>query len=703
MPRTPSGTSRSARPARRAGALATLALLTVLLLGVAFVPLAGAGAASSRAPTTSIAAPGPALGPRAAAPHPASGHVNPFLLIQHEPAPMGVADFGVTGPSGNVGVYSYTTPLFQGNVRIDSMLTNDGSGGHAMTFQLNTVMVLNSGTQNFSYWIQNVPSIDSSTNAIGWVDNIWNLSSPTAALATGEISGNGSVNNLPGLSWYADVPGSGYPGNDITLSYPTNLSVRSITSTIAGIPHVGFYYNDGYGWVCFDNVSFNRANGWTNYGFLVDGFAYAPIGIFYDAEWDYAGSGQGQHNVASDLNMSLDRWNGHNLEAVPNAWNFGSDTAESLDNVVSALGAPTANGSLYAHLTNGSGTLGVLYNQTDTGTLDVAAPSVPTGAILLNDTPTDYRGGRAVFTLAPGSYTVAIESAGRYLDSAVVAVVAGATTHLLLPAPRYNLSFGETGLPAGASWSVNVSGDLLNSTGPWLNTTEKNGSYGYAVVGVPGFAANSYYGSVTVEGADRAVAITFSSFNYSVEFAEVGLPDGTPWWVTIAGTTVAASGSTASVSLANGTYSYTIATVNTYIANPPDGTLTVDGGTGSATAAFVLHLGNLAGNVTPASATVLVDGAPVTTVQGAFNLSKAPAIYAVEAYARGYATAFYNISVTPGNTSVLPIVLAPAGAAPAQGAGGLSMTAAVVLLVVVAAGAFGAVAAVALRQRRRRS
>ena len=678
------------RRARLTALLILLALVGPSLLAVATAAPPGAVPASHRSTAPAV------FGHRAAAPAPQATFVNPFRLIQKEPAPMGIADFGVTGTTGTVHAYSYTTPIFQGNVEVSSMLTNDGAGGHYMTFQLNTVLVLSGTTQNFSYWIQDIASIDSSTKVIGWIDNIWNLSSPTAGLATTELTGNGTVNNYAGLNWYADSPGAGFKGNGVTLRYPTNISIRSVISTIGGIPHAAFTYNDGYGWVDFDNVSFNHGGAWKNDGFLVDGYSYTPIGIFYDAEWDYAGSGQGQHNVNSLLNMSLQYWNGHNYQSVPNAWNFGSDTAESLDNVLSVLGAPPANGSLYSHLTNGSGTLGLLYNASEVGTLSIATPSYLTGTITLNGSPYDYTGGASAFTLAPGEYDVALLNGGSPVDSAIVNVTAGGTTFLELPVPRQTVAFHETGLPSGTPWSVNVSGTLLSSTAPFLNTTEKAGGYGYAIHGVAGFTTPTYQGRLSVGTATVQVEVPFWTFNYSVEFTAYGLPSGTYWSVSLNGTPTSGTGGSVATTAPNGTYSYTITTVNAYLANPGGGTVDVTGFAATVPVTFVLHLGNLAGNVTPATAVVTVNGGAVALDNGAFNLSEAPGVYAIEATASGYAPGFYNITVTPGNTSTLPITLALAPGSSGtvnSGSGGLSTTetleivgAVVVVLVVVGIG-----------------
>ncbi len=587
---------------------------------------------------------------------PASTHVNPFALISSEPAPMGIADFGVTGVTGDVHAYSYASNVFQGNVQVNSMLTF-GGGAYYMTFQLNTVIVLSHGGTNYSYWIQNIASIDSSSQGIGWIDNIWNLSSPTAALSTGELTGNGSVNNYPGFSWYADSAGSNFPGSQVTLSYPANLSIRSIVSTVNGFPHVGFTYNDGYGWVTYDNVTFAHAQGWNDYGFVVNGYSYTPLGIFYDAEWDYAGSGIGQHNIRSDLNMSLQYWNGHNYQSVPNAWNFGSDTAESLDNVISSLGPAPSNGSLYSHLTNGSGSLGLLYNASQVGTLIVSAPSLPVGSIRLNGSPFPYRGGEADFTLAPGDYEVDLYDGATFLDSSNVSVGAGATARLTLPFPRQSVTFHETGLPAGTPWSVTVGSSVLASTTPWANLTEKDGSYAYSIAGVPGYQTPSYGGPFYVSGAPVVVSVPFWTFNFSVDFTAFGLPSGTPWWLTLDGVPWPETGPVVAIGTPNGTHIYSIATVNTYIGNPDNGSVLVEGAPVSVDLTFVLHLGAIQGIVDPAGASVWLDGSLTETASGWFSLPALPGVHSLQAQATGYAPFSTNLTVTPGNTSSITITL----------------------------------------------
>jgi len=692
------------RPALVLALLALLTFSTLLPAGTGFAGRAEApdgGHAISATPAIGL----PALPVRPEAPRPSSTHVDPFAYISSEPAPMGIADFGVTGVEGAVDAYSYATTVFQGDVRVDSMLTY-GAGVSTMSFQLNTVIVLSSGGTNYSYWVQNVASVDSSNQGIGWVDNIWNLSSPTAALKAGEITGNGTVSNYPGLSWYWDSPGGTYPGNQITLAYPTNLSVRSIVSTVGGYPRVGFTYNDGYGWVTYDNVTFTHARGWTNHGFVVDGYAYTPLGVFYDAEWDYAGSTTGQHNLHSNLTMSLRYWNGHNYQSTPNAWNFGGNTAESLDNVISSLGPSPPNGSLSAHVVNGSGSLGLLYNASQVGTLVVTTGTVTNGTVRINGSPYEYRGGGANFTLAPGDYTVELDDGGTFVGAGNVTIGAGATAHLALPFPRQTITFQETGLPAGTAWSVRVGSTVLPATGATVATTEKDGSYTYALANVPGYRTHPYDGSFTVIGGPVTILVAFWTANYTVDFTAYGLPAGTPWSVIVGGSEVDATGPVASIDVPNGTYDYATSTVNLFIGAPDNGSIVVVGFPVFVDVLFGIHLGSLQGTVEPAAASVWIDGRLTNSTLGWFNLPLPPGLHTVQAQSVGYEPYAANITVTPGNASSIAITMTQlppsSGGSRASSQNLLSTTSLVWLGIAVAATAaiLGGIAWAARRRRR---
>ena len=100
-----------------------------------------------------------------ALPHPRSGPdrflpgglaVDPNATYTSEPAPVGIADFGVT-PSG--AAYEYATPMVQATATIDNFTVANGAVGTNMSFQLNVEDVLTSGNSTFVFWVQDVLSI----------------------------------------------------------------------------------------------------------------------------------------------------------------------------------------------------------------------------------------------------------------------------------------------------------------------------------------------------------------------------------------------------------------------------------------------------------------------------------------------------------------------------------------------------------------
>lgn len=705
-------------PSSRRGPSRRSLAVAVLLVAVVFAPVSAPGfsallsppAPAAVAPTGLTGLPSADAGPRtvAAVPVPAAGHVNPFQLLTSEPAPMGVGDFGVTGATGNVQAYAYATPVFQGNVEVDSMLTSiSGSSQHWMTFQLNVVVVYTLGGTNYSYWIQDIASVESSLRYTGWIDNIWNLSGSSAGFAlSGELSGNGTVNSASGSVWYADSPGTNYPGSGVTLSWPRNITIRAVSSTINGYPHVGFEYDDGYGWVTFDNVTFEHMRYAVNHGFVVDGYQYTPLGIFYDAEWDYAGSGYGQHNVESELNMSLDYWNGHNLEAVPNAFNFGSDTAESLDNVIAGLLPTPPGGQLLSHLTNGSGTLGLLYNRSSVAVVHVLTPTVAAGTVEVDGSPTAFTGHEANLTLVPGTYNLSLLEGTTPVDHQNVTLPAGSETTVTIPFPRYPVSFVESGLPNGTAWSVSVGSNVTASVGPTATLLAENGTFAFRVLPVPGYVANVTAGTLTVQGAPVRVGVAFTQFDFTVYFTQAGLPAGTAWSVVLPTNTSTFSGATGSLSLPNGTYNYSLVTANAYIGSPVGGNFTVNGSDVGVDVAFVIHLGDIDGALSPASAVLTVDGGAVpVSSAGRFNLSEAAGTYELVATASGYAPAYLNLTVTPGNVSWANLTLSglpPPPSSPASGSGSPFGGATLWIVVAVVGAAAVLVGALALRARRRR-
>jgi YVTN family beta-propeller protein len=142
---------------------------------------------------------------------------------------------------------------------------------------------------------------------------------------------------------------------------------------------------------------------------------------------------------------------------------------------------------------------------------------------------------------------------------------------------RFPVSFAETGLPAGTSWTVSLDGNATTSTGATVSFDVPNGTYVWSIVPIPGFHAN-WTGSVTVLNSSRTVIVPFVLATYEVEFSEVGLAGGTNWSVSLAGVSRSTLGSSLGFVEPNGSYAYAVVPIPGWAATPRVGTAMVDGG-----------------------------------------------------------------------------------------------------------------------------
>ena len=141
---------------------------------------------------------------------------------------------------------------------------------------------------------------------------------------------------------------------------------------------------------------------------------------------------------------------------------------------------------------------------------------------------------------------------------------------------KYNVTFTESGLPSGSSWSVTFNGTTESSTTDTIIFSVPNGSYSYTVSSVSGYSVSRASGSISVKGVAISTTVTFSRL-YSVTFTESGLPSGTSWFVTLNGSKQSSTSSTITFSETNGTYTYTVGQVTGYNISSPSGNAKVSG------------------------------------------------------------------------------------------------------------------------------
>ncbi|MDA4123612.1 MAG: thermopsin family protease [Thaumarchaeota archaeon] len=390
----------------------------------------------------------------------ASQSINVFAGYSQEPAPMGLADYGL-GPSG---AYEYSTNSSLGSASILSLSTKNSTGSPWMTFQLNVNLQFSNDGKVYVYWVQDVATLDTANNEVYFENNVWNSSVPSGSMEAGAISGDGHVVGSGNQTFYGAVANPSLPGNFVYLAYPASLNLRVNSSVSASRqPTVTFEYNDGYGWQEYDSVAFDSVHDLTAMsGFVVDGFGYNPAGVYYDSELILGGPGGGSQttDVQSDVHLQLEYWNGHNYQLVTNAYDFGGDTAEGIESALSQWFYFPSDGGVIAQIQSGAGTLGKLWDQSGVGIVDLRT-SLASGTLDVTNssdvggTPGEYpfTGGEVTVTLEPGTYSLQVYSGASLFTAGKYTLNAGQLLELRTPLGIIPLTLSYSIVGGGSGYS----------------------------------------------------------------------------------------------------------------------------------------------------------------------------------------------------------------------------------------------------------
>lgn len=256
-------------------------------------------------------------------------------------APVGVADYGAYYSGSSEVPYSYSTTEFVGNFTIYSASFTSNNKFYPNSFSIQLNVVLNytkSNGQSAYLWIQDVAVINTATNQMNIVDNIWNLTSTSSTLSSKALSGNGKVYTYHGQNYYAYQ----YPST-ISFAYPLSVSLFVTVSINAqGYPVVDFYFAYGGSAVKYDSVVIKVPV--KSASFYVQGYTMLPSGLYEDAELVTGGPGGGSNASPTAYNAyyTLQYLSGGKLVPVPHAFDYGADTAETVTNMADAASSYTA-------------------------------------------------------------------------------------------------------------------------------------------------------------------------------------------------------------------------------------------------------------------------------------------------------------------------------------------------------------------------
>ena len=160
---------------------------------------------------------------------------------------------------------------------------------------------------------------------------------------------------------------------------------------------------------------------------------------------------------------------------------------------------------------------------------------------------------------------------------------------IVFSAVTYKATFTPSSPPSGLIWYVNLSNGMDSGpiTGPYFSYSLANGSYAYTIsTGNKTYEPSPRSTQFAVKGAGVPISFAFSRVTYKAILTETNLSPGTMWYVNMTnGKSFSSTTSAITLSLANGSYAYTIATTDKTFAGSP-GSFTVNGNSVSKSIAF---------------------------------------------------------------------------------------------------------------------
>ncbi len=513
---------------------------------------------------------------------PAQTAVNPYELYKNEPAPMGIADFGI-GPDGIP--YSYNTTSFLGTISLNNLSTYNqslGNSGSQLGFQLNVNLFFKDGGNVYVYWVQDVAVFNTTDNCFYVVDNIWNMSSSSANMHNSTISGSGTIGDSSSTKFYYYVY-----NHQFTLTYPAKLTLQINTTTSSiGLPEIEFMFNDGSGMITYDKPTFLFTNNVTSGPFfLVDGKQYEPDKYsFYDAELIMGGPGGGTKttDVHSNVSLQLQYWNGMNYQYISNAYNFGSDTAEGICNVISTELPQETSLPLSVHIQNGTGILGQAYNAANLSFLHMYVPFLD-GRLVLNGNTYNFSYGKLNLTLPYVSKGMPYElyNSSSRVYSSNISAGKGQNTNLEISKLTIFENFSMHQTPSNFTWYVLINGKNYSTLQKSIILYLPFGDYNYTVgSNYPAIPIANGVGTIDASSTFTNTTIFFAVSTYKVTFTSSGLSQGITWGVSVynISSKTAVFNATIVFYLPNGSYIFSIPYVSGYsVSSNATGLFTIDG------------------------------------------------------------------------------------------------------------------------------
>ncbi|MCY0883116.1 MAG: hypothetical protein OWQ50_04805, partial [Acidianus infernus] len=116
----------------------------------------------------------------------------------------------------------------------------------------------------------------------------------------------------------------------------------------------------------------------------------------------------------------------------------------------------------------------------------------------------------------------------------------------------YNITFEETGLPKGVSWTVCIDNENYTTNACYITITLPMGVYEYKIFS-PHYMPNVTQGIINLT-TNEVINIKFTVMNYTLTIIESGLPSGYEWTVNINGSNYTTTMNEINITLPYGEY-----------------------------------------------------------------------------------------------------------------------------------------------------
>lgn len=167
-----------------------------------------------------------------------------------------------------------------------------------------------------------------------------------------------------------------------------------------------------------------------------------------------------------------------------------------------------------------SGSLSILLPPAAAPTYSVtfSESGLPTGSnwtVTLNGTLRYATSGSIVFTMGDGTYNYTVGAPHGYFatpangNATVNGHPVAKSIVFAVFVELFNVTFNETGLASGTTWSVSIAGTSNSSSGAAIDFRLKNGTYTFSVASVTGYNVSTPEGILNVRGAPVDQSVTY--------------------------------------------------------------------------------------------------------------------------------------------------------------------------------------------------